>query len=245
VKILLGAILLLLVGCSGVVQAQGNDTDAQIAALTERVELLEAENELQWGIIEGIASDPVRRQLHWRQVALEFDEEAPALTRIYFPDASGNLFDFYLKHMLAYGSAYLLLGCLEGVEPSPLYFRDAARRVGGATPGDASNFVIGLLVDEIDRLERTGEKPSPCLKTYISPEYMAEGKLAIDLATRMAQSNVPTRFRGGLDSVYGQIAATWFDESDRQIPFLCWLFGGSDGDLEGDPCERLVEDKQE
>jgi hypothetical protein len=40
-KVLLGAILLLLVGCSGVVQAQGEDTDAQIAALTERVAELE------------------------------------------------------------------------------------------------------------------------------------------------------------------------------------------------------------
>jgi hypothetical protein len=39
-----------------VVQAQGEDTDAQIAALAERVAELEAENELQWGIIEGIAS---------------------------------------------------------------------------------------------------------------------------------------------------------------------------------------------
>ena len=40
-KIFLGAILLLLVGCSGVVQAQGEDKDAQIAALTERVVELE------------------------------------------------------------------------------------------------------------------------------------------------------------------------------------------------------------
>jgi hypothetical protein len=40
-KLVLGAILLLLVGCSGVVQAQGEDKDAQIAALTERVAELE------------------------------------------------------------------------------------------------------------------------------------------------------------------------------------------------------------
>jgi uncharacterized protein YceK len=49
-KVLLGAILLLLAGCSSVVQAQGEDTDAQIAALAERVAELEAENELQWGL---------------------------------------------------------------------------------------------------------------------------------------------------------------------------------------------------
>jgi hypothetical protein len=40
-KVLLGVVLLLLAGCSGVVQAQGEDTDAQIAALTERVAELE------------------------------------------------------------------------------------------------------------------------------------------------------------------------------------------------------------
>jgi hypothetical protein len=71
---------------------------------------------------------------------------------------------------------------------------------------------------------------------------MAEGKLAIDLATRVAQSNVPTRFRSGLGNVYSGIATTWFNESDRQIPFLCWLFGGSDGDLEGSPCGLLAEE---
>ena len=48
-KVLLGAILLLLVGCSGVVQAQGQDTDAQIAALTERVAELEDQvRALRW-----------------------------------------------------------------------------------------------------------------------------------------------------------------------------------------------------
>jgi hypothetical protein len=75
-----------------------------------------------------------------------------------------------------------------------------------------------------------------CLRPYLSPWSMADAKVAIDMVTRVAQSNVPARFRSGLGSVYGGIATTWFNESDRQVPFICWLSGGSDGDLEGDPC---------
>jgi hypothetical protein len=100
------------------------------------------------------------------------------------------------------------------------------------------------MVDEIIRLEEAGEEPSPCLQSYISPEYMAEGRLAVEMRTRIGQSSLPTWMRGGgLDDVYVLVAARWFNESDRQIPFLCWLFGADSGDLTGGPCERLVEEE--
>jgi hypothetical protein len=243
-KVLLGAMLVLLVGCSGVAQAQGEDTDAQITALTERVAQLEAESDFQWEIIQGIARDPVRRQLHWRQVAQEFDEEAPAIARLYFPDSSGRAFDLNVEHIRAYAPSYLALGCLEGIEPTPQYFRDGINQTGNNSPGDIANWVIGLMVDEIIRLEQAGEEPSPCLQTYISPESMAEGKLALDMRTRTAGANLPTWARESFRPVYiNTFAPNWFNESDRQMPFICWLFDGHNGDIRNTTCARLAEDE--
>jgi hypothetical protein len=92
-KVLLGAILLLLVGCSGVVQAQGGDTDAQIAALTERVTELENQLNLVEEILQERIED-VRWQQQWTDndaivlVQYKFWERASSCRRsdCYFRD---------------------------------------------------------------------------------------------------------------------------------------------------------------
>jgi hypothetical protein len=242
-KVLLGAILVLLVGCSGVVQAQGEDMDAQIANLTERVEELESENASLWEVIATMGRDPVRQQLHLRFALQEFDEEAPALVRLYFPDLSGTAFDLNVEYVQAYAPSYLALACLEGVEPTPQYFRDAIGKTGSNSPGDISDRVIRLMVDEFQRLEREVEDPSMCLRPYLSPWSMADAKVAMDMVTRVGGSNLPSRFKGGVQNFTIHVASAWFDKSDRQMPFICWMSGGNDGDLEGDPCGLPTEDE--
>jgi hypothetical protein len=88
-KILLGAILLLLVGYSGVVQAQEEDTDAQIAALTESVTSLEADSNLMRQSIFQLESDPLVFRMKRLAIAHELIAETTAIAPLVEPD-SGN-----------------------------------------------------------------------------------------------------------------------------------------------------------
>ena len=61
-KLILGAVLLLLVGCGGALPAQGEDTDAQIAALSERVADLEDRLSLAKEMLQECIEDGRGRQ---------------------------------------------------------------------------------------------------------------------------------------------------------------------------------------
>ena len=181
-KLLLGAILLLLVGCSGVVQAQGEEVESQIAALTQRIDALE--------------------------------EEAV---------------QFLVKQVQLYGPSYTASRCLEGVEPTAAGFRDFVTQTysNGVGPGRAAQWAIQLVDNEIKRLNNSNEEPTLCLQPYLYPESTADAGPAIELYLAAVIPSLPTRFRGGIESLTVHRAGGWFNDTARQQPFIIWLCEGS------------------
>jgi hypothetical protein len=227
-KAVLAIIPLLLVGCSGVVQAQEGETDPQIAALTKRVAALEADSALLRERISQLESDPLLRRMKRLATSQELVAEATAIARLVEPDSQSwnpQSFNFLVSQVQLYGPPYAALTCLEGAEPTLADFRVVVTETYGfgVGPGGMAQAVLQQIDNEIKRLNSSNEAPSPCLKSYLYPEFVADAGPAIELYLASVLPSLPARFRDGFQSVAVRQTVGWFNDTDRQQPFIIWM----------------------
>ena len=187
-KAILAVILLLLVGCSGMVQAQEEETDPQIEALAQRVAALEAESALQRERISKLEPTPLVQRMKRQAIAQELVAESTAIASLVAPpNASGGYFDWLVKQVQLYGPSYAAWRCLEGVEPTVADFRDVvtATYANGVGPGGAAQWVTQLMDNEIKRRNSSNEEPRLCLRSYLHCPLGSETAFSLLLFDRL------------------------------------------------------------
>jgi hypothetical protein len=95
-----------------------------------------------------------------------------------------------------------------------------------------------MIDNEIKRLNSSNEEPSSCLQSYLYPESLADAGPAIELYLASSLPNLPVRFWDGIQSATARRAGGWFNETDRQQPFIIWLCGQSSDNPCGLPADE-------
>jgi hypothetical protein len=128
-----------------------------------------------------------------------------------------------------YVPLYMTSTCLGGTEPSVEGFRVFANNsIARRTLVDREAVrIIRVIIGTAEgwRSQSLGAATQHCLQPYLYPESVADASPAIDLYLAASLPPLSPLAKGGFEAQVRATAGDWFDQSDRQEPYISWLCG--------------------